>query len=358
MRLTLRQTALVPLAALALAFPAAAAGKDTLAIVEVETAGYASADDAGAVSDAMTGALVADGRVKVVERQELRRVMREQMLSQTGAVGDDVQIKVGKLFGARWVAVVKVRGDGGGYALQFKALETNSGIIAAAESLKTQSAGQLEAAAKKLAVMAVDRLVGGAPRVATKGAGVDYDPAQMSEAGRGLSQLIARRFPPLEGHIVDSMPTGTATCALPGAGGFEGERFEIVGYDEVTEQSQRKGLFLLTAYSDSLCSGRLKVEHGTPVEGKDRLKSLPIKISLDPLETAGGADADMAKSLFDETKAFLKLIPQFELTTAAEAQLTTAARISGPRGQRSIQVQVMNAKSGAVIRQLDLVGTF
>jgi len=44
----------------------------------------------------------------------------------------------------------------------------------------------------------------------------------------------------------------------------------------------------------------------------------------------------MAKSLFEETKAFLKLVPQFELTNAAEAQLTTAARISGPRGQRAM----------------------
>jgi hypothetical protein len=350
--------ALLSLAALVGARPAAAADKDTLAIVAVENNGYASADDAGSVSDAMTAAFVADGRVKLVERQDLRRVMREQALASSGAVGDDVQIKVGKLFGARWVGVVKVRGDGAGYQLQVHALETNSGVIAAAESVRVQGTSELEAAAKKLAVQTVDRLVGGTPRVATHGAGIDYDPVQVREAGRGLSQLLARRFPPIEGAILDSLPTGTATCRLPGEGGFEGERFEIVGYDEVTEQSQRKGLFLLTGYSESLCAGRLKVEHGIAVEGRDKLKALPIKISLDPLELGQGAEAEMAKMLFEETKAFLKLIPQFELTSTAEAQLTANARIAGPRGHRTIQVQVMNAKSGSVIRQLDLVGTF
>ena len=66
----------------------------------------------------------------------------------------------------------------------------------------------------------------------------------------------------------------------------------------------------------------------------------------------------MAKQLLEETKAFLKLVPQFELTSPAEAQLTAQARITGPRGKRAIQVQVVNAKTGTVIRQLDLVGTF
>src|SRR5207248_9950272 len=143
------------------------------------------------------------------------------------------------------------------------------------------------------------------------------------------SQLLARRFPPLEGAMVDSLPTGVANCRLPSLGGFEGQRFEIVGYDKVTEQNQRKELFLLTQYNKSLCNDRLKVEHGTAVEGRDKLKSLPIKIALDPLEVGEGAEAAMARQLLEETKAFLKLIPQFELTTNAEAQLTAQARITG-----------------------------
>src|SRR5262245_39665891 len=133
MRLKLASSTLLSLALLCAARPSAAA--DTLALVAVENSGYASADDAGAVSDAMTAAIVRDGRVKLVERQDLRRVMREQALAGSGAVGDDVQIKVGKLFGAKWVGVVKVRADGSGYSLQVHALETNTGIIAAAESV-------------------------------------------------------------------------------------------------------------------------------------------------------------------------------------------------------------------------------
>jgi hypothetical protein len=299
----------------------------------------------------MTSAIVADGRVRLVERQDLRRVMKEQALSQSGAIGNDVQVKVGQLLGATWVAVVKVRSDGASYTLQANVLETNSGAVVDAEKV-TADGRELESGAKRLATTVVNRLTGSNVQVN------DFDSTQVREAGRGLSQLLARRFPALEGNIVDTMPTGTATCRLPTQGGFEGQRFEIVGYDEIQEQNTRKGLFLLTAYNDNLCSGRLKVEHGTAVEGKDKLKSLPIKISLDPLELGEGAEANMAKQLLEEAKAFLKLQPQFELTSSAEAQLTTQARIAGPRGKRAIQVQVVNAKTGAVIRQLDLVGTF
>jgi len=344
--------ALLLFAALAAGGRARAAGKDTLAIVSVETQGYANADNASEVQDAMTSAVVADGRVRLVERQDLRRVMKEQLLSQTGIMGNDVQVKVGQLLGAKWVAVVKVRGDGSGFVLQANVLETSTGTVAAAEKVTVSSSRELEAGSKRLATQTLNRLSGSTVVIN------DFDGTQVREAGRGLSQLLAHRFPSLEGNIVDTLPNGTASCALPSQGAFEGQRFEIVGFDEVTEQNQRKGLFLLTGYNDAVCSGRLKVEHGTAVEGKDRLRSLPIKISLDPLELGEGAEAAMAKQLAEETKAFLKLIPQFELTSTAEAQLTANARIAGPRGKRAIQVQVVNVKTGAVVRQLDLVGTF
>jgi hypothetical protein len=300
----------------------------------------------------MTAALVADGRLRLIERQDLRRVMKEQALSQSGAVGNDVQIKVGQLLGAKWVAVVKVKADGGGWALQANVLETNSGAIVAAESVRIANQRELENGSKRLAVQTANRLSG------TKVAINDFDPVMVREAGRGLSQLLSRRLPTLEGRIVEWLPTGTATCQLPHEGGFEGQRFEITGYDEITEQVRRKGLFLLTAYGSGQCNGRLRVEPGSPVEDKDKLKSLPVKIALEPLERGEGAEAEMARQLFEETKAFLKLQPNFEVTSPAEAQLSTSARISGPRGKRAVQVQIVNVKTGAVIRQLDLVGTF
>src|SRR5437868_6531444 len=206
------------LALLCAALPASAAGKDTLAIVAVESMGRASTDDASEVQDAMTSAIVADGRVRLVERQDLRRVMKEQALSQSGAIGNDVQVKVGQLLGATWVAVVKVRGDGSNYTLQANVLETNSGAVAAAEKVSSNGR-ELESGAKRLATVMVNRLTGSTVVVN------DFDSTQVREAGRGLSQLLARRFPTLEGRIVDTMPTGTATCNLPGQGGFEGERF-------------------------------------------------------------------------------------------------------------------------------------
>ena len=349
-----RVAGLFTLASALSAIAGVARAKDTLAIVAVDPKGDAGRDQADNVADVITTTLVSDGRLKLVERVQIARAMREQALSQSGATSDEGQVQVGKLTGAKWVAVGTVNGDRHTFVLSLRVIETSTAAIAAAERLRVDE-GSLDEGAKRLALQVAHRLGGGAQ---PSSAGTDFDPTLVREAGRGLSQILSRRFPPLEGRIIDSLPNGTATCSLPQLAGFEGQRFEITGYDEVTEQNVRKGLFLLTSYSDSLCAGRLRPERGQAIEEKDRLKSLPMKISHDPLELGEGAEAEMAKLLFEETKAFLKLVPQFELASPAEAQLTTSARIAGPRGKRTIQVQVMNAKSGQVIRQLDLVGTF
>jgi hypothetical protein len=73
--------------ALCTASAARADEKDrTLALAAVTPRGAADADEADEMSDALTSALVADGRLALVERQELQRVMKEQALSQSGAI--------------------------------------------------------------------------------------------------------------------------------------------------------------------------------------------------------------------------------------------------------------------------------
>ena len=62
-----------------LALPALAqapANDKTLAIASVDARRGAEVEDASEMNDALTEALVADGRVRVVERQELARVMK------------------------------------------------------------------------------------------------------------------------------------------------------------------------------------------------------------------------------------------------------------------------------------------
>ncbi len=103
------------------------------------------------------------------------------------------------------------------------------------------------------------------------------------------------------------------------------------------------------------CTGRVKREPGANVEEGDQLVSMPLKISVEPIEAGAGADAALAKVLTDETRAAIASFPQF--TLAQDAQLTALGRVSGPRGRRTMTVQVVDKKGNAV-QKLELPGSF
>src|SRR6185503_15405861 len=71
----------------------------SLAIAEVRARGNVDSDDADEFNDALVAQLVSDGRVKVVERQQIAKVMKEQALAQSGVMSDEVQVKVAQLVG-------------------------------------------------------------------------------------------------------------------------------------------------------------------------------------------------------------------------------------------------------------------
>ncbi|MCX7677947.1 MAG: CsgG/HfaB family protein [Spirochaetes bacterium] len=56
-------------------------------------------------SDAVTHHLFKTGRVEVVERQELEKILKEQKLSMTGILDSDKTVKIGKLLGADVIVI-------------------------------------------------------------------------------------------------------------------------------------------------------------------------------------------------------------------------------------------------------------
>lgn len=56
-------------------------------------------------SDAVTHHLFKTGRVEVVERQELEKILKEQKLSMTGLLDSDKTVKVGRLLGADVIVI-------------------------------------------------------------------------------------------------------------------------------------------------------------------------------------------------------------------------------------------------------------
>src|SRR5205814_10109670 len=102
-------------------------------------------------NDSRTDQLVSDGRFRVVERQQIAKVMKEQMLAQSGVMSDEVQIKVAQLVGARFIVLGSVGTKGRSYALSLRALDSTSAQVAFSESLKVGWDEQVDAGAKPLA---------------------------------------------------------------------------------------------------------------------------------------------------------------------------------------------------------------
>jgi hypothetical protein len=347
---------------LTLALPALAqpapANDRTIAVASVDARGGASAEAASEMSDALTAQLVADGRVRVVERQQMTKVMREQALSQSGAMSDEVQIKLAQLVGARWIVVGFVQPKGKSLLLSLRAMDSSTAQVAFAENLKVGSEDQIEGGAKQLARKLTDKLIGPSPaggQQASSDVVGDFDVGQVKDGAKQLARSLALRFPKLVGSVVDALPDGTVQCSFGGGQPFKGQFFEIDGKDEVTDQDTKKGFFVLRSISAKGCSGKAKREPGAAISKGDSLNALPLKISLESLEPGPGAQPELAKLLADETRSALDAVPNFQV--ANDPQLTAIGRVSGPRGNRSVELQVID-KGGNIVQKLELPGAF
>jgi hypothetical protein len=309
------------------------------------------------MNDAVVAQLVGDGRLRVVERQQLAKVMKEQALSQSGVMSDEVQIKMAQLVGARWIAVGSVQKKGRSYILSLRALDSSTAQVAFAENLKVGSDEQIEAGSKQLARKMQDKLIGpgtGSAQASNEVVG-DFDVAQVRDAAKSLARSLGMRFPKLVGRVVDALPNGTLSCSFGNAQPFAGQFFEVTGKDEVTEQEVKKGYFLLGSFSRTGCSGKVKREPGQNINSGDSLNSVPLKINLEALEPGTGAPPELARLLADETRSALDTQPQFQV--ANDPQLTAMGRVSGPRGNRTVSLQVVD-KKGNVVHKVELPGAF
>jgi|GEM_PF-1681693 len=327
----------------------------TLALTAFEARAGVTADDAALVADLVTATLVNDGKLRIVERAQLAKVMKEQALAASGAMSDQAQIKVAQLVGAHWIFVGSLQGHKKGYALSGRAIDSSSGQVAFADSVPIESKDLLSAGARQLAHKLQDALVGGKKTASTNLD--DYDVPQLKEAARQLAQAIAARFPKIEGHLVEVLPNNSASCHFADPkSAFNGERFAVSGHDSVTEQMAEKGYYLVTEVSERGCNGRLRPSGHDEISNGDLIRSLPLKVSMKPLEVGAGTDPQVSEILSKECAESLKNQPGFELADAP--QIALVGRIGGARGHRVIEVQALDAKSRTVLQRWDLTGSF
>jgi Curli production assembly/transport component CsgG len=329
----------------------------TLAIAGIEARSGATQDQAALVADLLTATLVNEGKLRVVERAQIARVMKEQALANSGAMSDEVQIKLAQLVGARWLLLGALQAEGRGFIVSGRAIDSSTAQIAFADSVKVATADQLSAGARQLARKLQDKLTGSKSAQTSGEAVGDFDPAQIKEAARQLARLLAVRFPKVQGKLKEVLPNGTSSCRFADPRqAFVNQRFIIGGIDSVTGQAQEKGIFLLKVLDEKGgCSGRYKSSGADEISDGDTISSVTLKVSMDPLRAGPGTDPEMGKVFSDESRESLKNQGAFDLT--GEAQVALVGSISGSKGHRVIEVQALE-KGGAVIQRWDLTGTF
>ena len=85
-----------------------------------------------AVVEILTHHLIQDGTFRLVERNELQRILDEQKLGQTGAVESETAARVGQILGARFVALGNVMRIGQSYQISAKLVDTHTSEIVTA----------------------------------------------------------------------------------------------------------------------------------------------------------------------------------------------------------------------------------
>lgn len=115
------------------------AGPPRVAVLDFRTTGEMVAGVGDGVAENLRSALALAGNYVLVERGEIQQVMKEQSLGQTGMVADDQAIKVGHLLGAKMVVVGSVTRLGEVYTLNARMIDAETGVVASARSLKTNS---------------------------------------------------------------------------------------------------------------------------------------------------------------------------------------------------------------------------
>ena len=155
------------LAAQSAAVPApAASATATLTVLDfTNTAEAADFDWLGlGLADMLSTDFAASGRLRLVERRDLDKILQEQELGLSGAVDEATAPRIGRLAGASRIAYGSFLAKSGALRIDAKVADTETGAIVAAGSAQGGSADALaleaELSAKLMAALGVDAPAG------------------------------------------------------------------------------------------------------------------------------------------------------------------------------------------------------
>lgn len=120
------------------------AGKK-VAIVEVQTIlKDLTPEDLEAIYFFLTNAFVNYGSVKVVDRNNIAKIIRESEFQQAGLVDETTAVKIGKIAGADYIVIGNLTGIGGTYYLNLNLISTETAEIVASAIAEAKEAAEFK----------------------------------------------------------------------------------------------------------------------------------------------------------------------------------------------------------------------
>jgi len=130
----------------------AAENKLKVAVLEFKTVGDAAELGEGA-AEILRTTLMETGKYTVVERGMLKQVLEEQKLGLSGVVDQNTAVGIGKILGAKLVAVGSVVKMGESYTLNIRFVDVQTGEVVTGKKLTAQSREDIPALCSQMVKM-------------------------------------------------------------------------------------------------------------------------------------------------------------------------------------------------------------
>ncbi|MEK7474361.1 MAG: CsgG/HfaB family protein [Candidatus Coatesbacteria bacterium] len=130
--------------------PKSQAGGRNVAVGDLQAQGV-SPTDAAVISDMLRSELIKTGKVNVIEKSNMDRILAEQAFQQTGCTTSECAVKLGKLLNARWMVVGSVGKMLGDYYLSVRVIDVETGKSSYGDTAKAADSSGVEKAIRNFA---------------------------------------------------------------------------------------------------------------------------------------------------------------------------------------------------------------
>jgi len=128
-----------------------------VAVADMEATGV-SASAATVVSDWVRGELVRDGRINVVERKNMEKILAEAAFQQSGCTNQECAVRLGKLLNANVIVVGGLGVLFGSHVLNVRAVDVETGKVFYSDTARGKDVDEVQAAVIALAKRLAERV--------------------------------------------------------------------------------------------------------------------------------------------------------------------------------------------------------